>query len=94
MIIRLVKLTIKNEHKEDFEKIFLKYQESIAAQPGCNRVILQKDISGNGVYFTQSEWDSENDLNNYRKSELFGVVWPTVKPWFNNKPEAWSTIKL
>ena len=32
----------------------------------------------------------EEDLNNYRNSELFKTIWPTIKPWFEVKAEAWS----
>ena len=45
-------------------------------------------------FFTYSYWDSENDLNNYRKSELFNEVWTFTKKLFNAKPEAWSVEKL
>jgi heme-degrading monooxygenase HmoA len=39
---------------------------------------------------TYSIWDSEEALNNYRDSELFGELWPKIKPWFAAKAEAWS----
>lgn len=94
MIIRLVKLSIKESFVADFEATFLRYHKAIAKQPGCFKVMLQKDINNFGVFFTQSEWESEEALNTYRNSELFGEIWPTVKPWFSDKPEAWSTIKL
>ena len=34
--------------------------------------------------------EKEEDLNNYRNSELFKTIWPTIKPWFEVKAEAWS----
>jgi len=36
-------------------------------------------------------WESEEALNAYRKSELFGSVWPKTKACFANPAEAWST---
>ena len=39
-------------------------------------------------------WESEEDLENYRKSELFTEVWDFTKQLFNDKPEAWSVDKL
>ena len=37
------------------------------------------------------ELHNENSLNAYRDTELFNQVWPKVKQWFTDKPEAWST---
>ena len=39
---------------------------------------------------TYSHWNGPEDLENYRTSETFGKIWPTIKPWFAEKPEAWS----
>jgi heme-degrading monooxygenase HmoA len=40
--------------------------------------------------FTVSIWESEDDLNAYRNSELFENTWAKTKVLFNDKPEAWS----
>jgi heme-degrading monooxygenase HmoA len=58
--------------------------------PGCNHLELLNDIKTSNIFFTYSYWDSENDLNNYRDSELFKEVWSKTKVLFNDKPEAWS----
>ena len=55
---------------------------------------MLKDINDVNVIFTYSWWDSEDDLNNYRNSELFKDVWSKTKILFNKKPEAWSTKKI
>lgn len=39
---------------------------------------------------TYSHWNTPEDLDNYRTSETFGEIWPNIKPWFKEKPEAWS----
>jgi quinol monooxygenase YgiN len=94
MITRIVKLEIALEHCTEFESVFSKYQSSIKGQQGCHNTELKLDISTPGRYFTYSTWDSQEDLDNYRKSELFGIIWPTVKKWFSDKPEAWSLTNI
>ena len=88
---RIVKLTFQEKHTEDFERYFTEIKDKVAGQPGCKGVKLLKEKKGSGVYFTYSTWESEEDLNRYRETPLFGSVWPTVKAWFSDKPEAWST---
>jgi len=46
------------------------------------------------VFFTYSYWKTEEDLENFRKSDLFKNVWSKTKPFFNAKPEAWSVDKV
>ncbi|WP_066757816.1 putative quinol monooxygenase [Crocinitomix algicola] len=90
-IQRIVKMTFKEEHCMDFENYFESIKDKVAGQPGCSGVKLLKDVAENGVYFTYSYWQSQSDLNAYRNTSLFGAVWPKVKKWFADKPEAWST---
>ena len=61
---------------------------------GCNFLELYRDKNNTNIFFTYSYWNSEEDLNNYRHSDLFKSVWANTKPLFNNKPEAWSTTML
>jgi heme-degrading monooxygenase HmoA len=51
---------------------------------------MLRDINNQSIFITHSLWDSEEDLNKYRDSELFQSIWPTIKPWFAEKPQAWS----
>jgi quinol monooxygenase YgiN len=51
---------------------------------------MLRDINNPAIFITHSLWDSEEDLNKYRDSELFQSIWPTIKPWFAEKPQAWS----
>lgn len=90
LIQRIVKMTFKAEHCKDFEEYFETIKDRVGKQPGCRGVKLLKDISRNGVYFTYSVWDSQEDLDRYRHTELFGQVWPKVKAWFGARAEAWS----
>ena len=94
MIIRIVKLSFHTEFIPDFKTIFEENKQKIISQKGCNHLEMLKDIKDVNVIFTYSWWDSEEDLNNYRNSELFKDVWSKTKILFNNKPEAWSTKKI
>ncbi len=93
-ITRIVKMTYKPEHINDFANYYNSIKSKVAGQPGCRGVKLLKEIGETGVFFTYSHWDSVEDLNNYRNTEAFGEIWPTVKNWFAAKAEAWSLNEL
>lgn len=90
-MIRIVKLTLKKEHKQDFIQHFDTVKEKINSFPGCIGMKLLMDKKNPQIVITYSEWKSDVDLENYRNSELFKNVWPTVKEWFDSKAEAFST---
>ncbi|MDX1653349.1 MAG: antibiotic biosynthesis monooxygenase family protein [Brumimicrobium sp.] len=89
-MIRIVKLTLHPEHVKDFLNYFDSVKQEINQFPGCKGMKLLKDRKENNILFTYSRWESEEDLENYRNSELFGKVWPLVKGWFKERAEAWS----
>ena len=90
-MIRWVKLTIRPENIQDFIAHFDTVKLRINAFPGCKGMKLLRNQNDPRILFTYSEWESNEDLENYRKSELFGEVWPTVKEWFDEKAEAYSS---
>jgi quinol monooxygenase YgiN len=94
MITRIVKLEICDEHIGDFRKLFTENKDHIESFPGCQQVILVHGTNAPNTHFTISRWQSEQDLENYRHSELFGKIWPTVKPWFMAPAQAWSTVEF
>lgn len=91
MIVRLVKMTFREEEVATFESLFAKYHSQIRNFPGCTHLQLLKD---GHVYFTYSHWQDTQSLENYRHSELFQEVWPATKLLFANPAEAWSTEQL
>ena len=93
MIVRIVKLSINPNSKEgaSFRRLFLESKEHIVGQAGCHKVVL---LEAQTHFFTHSTWDSEEALNDYRKSDLFGVVWPKTKALFYDKPEAWTCLEI
>lgn len=89
-ITRLVKMTFHPDKTALFEAIFLENKNAIAAFEGCLSVELKRDVNSPNIFFTISKWKSTDDLENYRKSELFKGVWAKTKVLFSEKAEAWS----
>jgi len=94
MIRRIVKLSIKDDEISAFKKLFQDNQHIIMSFDGCNHAELWQDKNQPNTFFTYSLWDSENDLDNYRHSEIFKGIWTETKKKFNDKPKAWSLNKL
>ena len=90
MITRIVKLHFQEEKVDDFLDLFDQVVTKVNAFPGCQKMHMLRDINNQSIFITHSLWDSEEDLNKYRDSELFQSIWPTIKPWFAEKPQAWS----
>ncbi|MDO9276229.1 MAG: antibiotic biosynthesis monooxygenase family protein [Lutibacter sp.] len=94
MFVRIVKMNFKESNIALFLENFNENKEKIRNFKGCNLLELYRDKSNSNTFFTYSYWESEADLEAYKNSELFKVVWATTKAWFNNKPEAWSVDKV
>ena len=90
-MIRIVKMTFLPEHRDDFLENFYSIKERIRNFNGCSKLSLVNDQKDKNVFFTISEWDSEESLGKYRGSELFKNTWKRVKPMFAERAEAWST---
>jgi len=94
MLVRIVRMTFQEDKTGAFLKIFRHSKDKIRAFAGCRHVELLQDINHPNVYSTYSLWDSEEHLNNYRDSELFGQVWKATKALFAAKPQAWSHVSV
>jgi autoinducer 2-degrading protein len=94
MIKRLVKMTFKPEHVQDFIAIFNSKKDLIGSFEGCTHVELLQDTTQETVFFTYSLWDDPSYLEAYRHSELFKTVWAETKVLFDAKPEAWSVNRI
>jgi autoinducer 2-degrading protein len=90
MITRIVKLHFQEDKISDFLALFDQVVTKVNAFDGCQKMYMLRDIHNPAVFITHSIWNSENDLNAYRDSELFQSIWPTIKPWFAEKAQAWS----
>jgi quinol monooxygenase YgiN len=92
MIVRIVRLTFRPEHVEDFLHIFEESKRLIRGSDGCHGVRLMRDVQQHNVFFTVSEWQSEAHLERYRESELFRSTWARTKVLFAAPPVAHSTV--
>ena len=94
MLVRIVKLSFHQDKIPAFLENFELVKNQIRNFPGNRLLELYQDKTNTSIFFTYSYWDSEEDFENYRKSELFTEVWGFTKQLFNDKPEAWSVDKL
>ena len=90
MITRIVKLEFQKDKVEEFLRFFDTIKHIVNEFPGCSGMKLYQDIDRPNIIMTYSHWDNQKSLNKYRDSEQFGKIWPKIKPWFCEKPEAWS----
>lgn len=94
MFVRIVKMSFHPEKIEQFLVNFNTKKEAIRNSEGCRLLELYRDKTNPNVFFTYSYWETEQDLENYRNSELFKGVWAQTKALFNDKPLAWSVDKV
>ena len=94
MFVRIVKLSFHEDKIQLFLENFELMKNKIRNAPGNRFLELYQDKNNKSIFFTYSYWETEEDLENYRKSELFYDVWTYTKQFFNDKPEAWSVDKL
>ena len=94
MLIRIVKLTLKRENIASFEQIFEETKNFIRNFEGCLSLELYQDGKQPNIFFTYSQWEKEENLEEYRKSEFFRNVWGKTKLLFEEKPEAWSVNRI
>ncbi|WBX72178.1 putative quinol monooxygenase [Tenacibaculum retecalamus] len=93
MFVRIVKMSFQSEKIEEFLANFNTKKEFIRSSPGCRLLELYRDKNNPDIFFTYSYWETEQDLENYRNSDLFKGVWAQTKVLFNDKPLAWSVDK-
>ncbi len=94
MFVRIVKMSFAEENIPAFLENFEIVKDKIRNTAGNRFLELYQDKNNKCIFFTYSYWETEEDLENYRKSELFTEVWAFTKKLFNEKPEAWSVDKL
>jgi heme-degrading monooxygenase HmoA len=83
-------MNFKEENIDRFLEVFNSSKHLIRNFEGCSHLELLNDINNKNIFFTYSYWAKEQDLENYRNSELFKGVWSETKILFNAKAEAWS----
>jgi heme-degrading monooxygenase HmoA len=87
-------MSFHQEHITAFLDNFEQMKTRIRNAEGNRLLELYQDKNDPRIFFTYSYWETEEDLENYRRSELFYDVWTFTKKLFNAKPEAWSVDKV
>ena len=90
MFVRIVKMSFAEENIIPFLDNFETVKQKIRNFEGCQFLELYRDKHNTNIFFTYSYWNTEDDLNNYRDSDLFQSVWTKTKPMFNAKPEVFN----
>jgi len=93
MITRIVKMHFSEDLTGEFLRIFDETHHLIRQSKGCLSLRLVRDIRDPGIFFTISQWTSEEELENYRRSELFRLTWERTKVLFSQRAKAWTTIE-
>ncbi|MDP6350350.1 MAG: antibiotic biosynthesis monooxygenase [Chloroflexota bacterium] len=89
MILRLVGLPVEPGQVAEMERAFAMARPRIAALPGCQQVSLLRTGEGEEPDFlTLSVWDGRDDLEEYRRSDLFREIWPAIRATLRDKPWA------
>lgn len=94
MFVRIVKMSFKPDSIPEFLEMFDQKKEFIRNFKGCRFLELYRDQTDTSVFFTYSYWEAEENLENYRGSDLFKSIWAETKKHFNDRPEAWSVDKV
>jgi quinol monooxygenase YgiN len=94
MIIRIVRMRFRAEEVDEFQAFFSTINANIRQFPGCLHLELWQDTKDQAVFTTYSHWEAEEDLENYRHSELFKSFWSVAKPKFAEKALAWSSHQI
>ena len=90
MLIRIVRMTFKEDKVDAFLEIFNNSKSKIRSFPGCRHLELHRDYNKGNIYITYSHCDDESCLNAYRNSPLFSDVWKSTKALFSEPPRAFS----
>lgn len=94
MVRRIVRMTFETSRIPEFLALFAASENRIRQQPGCQHLELWQDADQPHVYCTYSHWATPAALEAYRKSELFGQVWPATKRLFAAPPLAFSVQQV
>lgn len=92
MLIRIVRMTFAPAQVPAFLALFHASEARIRQQPGCQHLALWQDADQPHVYCTYSHWTNAAALDAYRRSALFGAVWPATKRLFAAPPVTFSVV--
>ncbi|MBE9464983.1 putative quinol monooxygenase [Dyadobacter subterraneus] len=93
-IIRIVRMTFLPEKINEFQRIFEQCKNDIRSMPGCLHLELWRDVDNPNIFVTHSHWESVETLEDYKRTEFFGLIWKKTKILFADTPQAFSVEKI
>ncbi len=87
-------MTVNPSKIEEFIQFIEPTMQKIQQFKGCEHLEFLKDKNEKNIFFSYSMWESEDSLENYRKSKLFKEFWATVKQWFVKDTQAWTVDNI
>ena len=94
MLVRIVRMTFREDALPDFHAIFDRSKAHIRAFPGNQHLELLRDPDNPAVRMTYSLWNDADALEAYRQSDLFRQTWAVTKVLFAERPVAFSGERL
>jgi quinol monooxygenase YgiN len=94
MLVRIVKMTFRQDAIEKFKAFFEERKEKIRGFEGCTHLELWQDSAHTNTFFTYSHWIDDTSLLHYRNSSFFRDTWQQTKQMFAAKAEAWSVNQV
>lgn len=81
---------VTKSNRSEFLQVVNPHIKKMERTPGCLELRLFIDSTDPDCFVTQSRWENEESLENYRNSDLFRSVWAKVKPFFSDRAEAFT----
>jgi quinol monooxygenase YgiN len=74
MIVNTTRITVPPEKRTEFLQTVRRLLEPIKSSKGCRTIDFYLDVTDENSTLLISEWESEDDLNDYLKSNDFAVL--------------------
>lgn len=90
VVVRFVELHFPADAVEEARRQLTAQAPLVRQSEGCQRLEIIESTDQVGMFITYSYWRDADDLNRYRRSEVFKGFWGRVKPLFSQPARAYS----
>lgn len=90
MLIRIVRMTIREDRTENFLALFEASSQDIRKFKGCSYLELMRDYHKPNVFVSYTHWATEAELDEYRHSQTFISIWAKIKILFSDRAVVYS----